>query len=66
MNLARLSDALDATDPLLETERCPRQLEIDYQAAALMKIQALAGGIGGEEQSCRTARESAQVLSTLG
>src|ERR1700681_333061 len=49
VNAARLTDAIDATDTLLEAHRIPRQLEIDDDSARLVKVQALAGGVGGQK-----------------
>ena len=56
VNASRLPDALDSADPLLEAKRCPRQLEIDHQPTALVKVEPFAGGIGCEEHRRCAAR----------
>src|ERR1700681_2031972 len=49
VNAGRLTDAIDAVNTLLEAHRIPRQLEIDDDAARLVKVQPLAGGVGGQK-----------------
>ena len=44
-----LAEPIDAADALLEPQRIPRQLDIDDEPAAVMQVQALAGGIGRDE-----------------
>ena len=46
---ALLAEPVDAADALLEPQRVPRQLDIDHQPAAVMQVQAFAGGVGGDE-----------------
>ena len=46
---AALPEAIDAADALLEPQRIPRQLDIDDQPAAMMQVEAFAGGIGRDE-----------------
>jgi len=65
VHATRLPDALDAADSLLHAEWCPRQLEIDHKAAAVLKVESLAGGIGGEQQPGRAVREAAEVVATF-
>jgi hypothetical protein len=46
---ALLTDPIDAADALLEPHRVPRQLEVDDEAAASVKVEAFCGGVGGEQ-----------------
>ena len=62
---APLSDAIDAADPLLEAHGIPRQLEIDHDAAASVEVQALSGGICGEQESCAAIGERVYGRSAL-
>src|SRR5436309_14236730 len=57
MNRALLADAIDPADPLLQTHRIPRQLEIDDDPAALMEVESLAGGVGREQHRAAAADE---------
>ena len=66
MNTSRLSDTLHAADSLFEAKRRPWQLEIDHQPATLVKVEPLAGRIGGKKNASCTARKTAQTLATLG
>ena len=61
VDASRLTDALDAADSLLEAKRRPWQLEVDHKAAAMLKVEPLAGGIGGEEQPRGAVGEGAKV-----
>ena len=65
MHAAGLTDALDAADPLFETQRRPGQLEVDDETTTLLEVEPLAGGVGGEEESSGAVGEAAQVLVTL-
>src|SRR5687767_15172795 len=49
MHSARLSDAIDATDALLEAYRIPRQLQIDDKPACPVKVQPFRACIGGDQ-----------------
>ena len=57
VNASRLPDSVDPADALLEPQRIPRQLEIDDDAAAMMEIQPLAGGVRGNEHVERAVVE---------
>ena len=46
VHAARLADPIDASDPLLETHRIPRQLEVDHHTTGMVKIQSFAAGVG--------------------
>ena len=50
MHSARLADPIDTANSLLEAHWIPRQLEVDHDPGYVVKIEPLAGGIGGEEQ----------------
>src|SRR3954470_14727114 len=63
MHSSRLADAIDATDPLLETHGVPRQLEVDHDPAVLLKIQPLAGSVGGQQNA--STRERLQRGASL-
>ena len=53
VNRLLLADAIDPTDPLLQTSRVPWKLEIDDEPAAALKVEAFSTGVGGEKQiSC--------------
>ena len=43
-----LADAVDATEPLLQSVRVPRQVVVDHQVGPL-QVDALAGGIGRDQ-----------------
>src|SRR5262245_16154563 len=49
MNAPRLADAIDAPDSLFEPQGIPRQLQVDHEPAAMLKVQALASRVGGEQ-----------------
>src|SRR5882672_7312353 len=40
VHAAALAEPIDAPDALLQAKRGPRQLEVDYEATAVMKIEA--------------------------
>src|SRR6476469_2592355 len=71
-----LTNPIDATDSLLEPHWIPWQFEIHHDPAVVMKIQSLAGGIGGEQQAtlpelgeCRSSfftRETAVKMRSVG
>ena len=63
MDAARLADALDAAYALFETEWSPWQLEVDHQAATVLKVEPLAGGVSGEEEPCGATGEGSKVLA---
>jgi hypothetical protein len=46
-----LTNPIDATHSLFEPHWIPWQFEIHHDPAVVMKIQSLAGGIGGEQQA---------------
>ncbi len=51
-----LAKTVDASGPLLEARRIPRQLEVDDASTAVMEVQALTACVGGKQQgrsSCR-------------
>jgi hypothetical protein len=62
----RLSQTFDSPDALLETDRRPRQLEIDHQSAALVEVQSFAGGVGREEQARAAGDELLQHFVPFG
>ncbi len=43
-----LTDAMDAPEPLFQPVWIPRQVVVDHQMGATLKIHALAGGIVGD------------------
>ena len=47
---AGLAEAFDAAEPLLKAGRVPGQVHVDEGAEGL-EVQALAGGIGGDDQA---------------
>src|SRR6185503_15573910 len=57
---ARLTDAVDAADALLEPHRIPRQLEVDDQAASPMQVEPLRSRVGGKKKRRGGTREFAQ------
>ena len=44
-----LPEAIDPADALFETQRIPRQLDIDDEPAAMVQVEAFTGGIGRDE-----------------
>jgi hypothetical protein len=58
VHTAALTDSIDATCALFEPNGVPWQLEVDHEPAALMKIQSLAAGVGGDEDGMLPAREA--------
>ena len=44
-----LAEPIDAADALLEAQRIPWQLQIDDEPAAVMQVQSLTSGIGGDQ-----------------
>ena len=65
VNAPRLSEAFNASNPLLQTYRRPRQLEVDHQPASVMKVETFAGCVGGEQQASVAADELRQDLLPL-
>ena len=53
---ASLSKAIDTANALFESQRIPRQLDIDDQPAAMMQVQSFAGRIGRDEDVERGLR----------
>jgi hypothetical protein len=49
MNNVPLTEAIHPPDALLEPDRIPGQLEIDYQAAAALQVQAFGACVGSQE-----------------
>ena len=45
----RLAVAVDAADALLEPVRVERDVEVDQSVAVVLEVDALAGGVGGEQ-----------------
>ena len=46
-----LADAVDAAEPLFEPVRVPRQVVVDHQMRAALKVDAFAGGIVGDHDA---------------
>jgi hypothetical protein len=65
VNTPRLPDTLDPADTLLQAQRCPRLLEIDYQTASLLQIETFAGGIRCEQEWAIADCEATQALPAL-
>ena len=65
MNRPLLADAIHAADALLEPHGVPGQLEVDDEAAALLQVQAFAGGVGGEQHARAPAGERADGVGPL-
>jgi hypothetical protein len=60
-----LSDAIDASDPLLEAARIPRQLEVDDHPAAVVQVEPFGGGIGRKQHYAGRRPEHSQHLGAL-
>jgi hypothetical protein len=60
-----LADPIDSAGSLLQPERRPRQLEVYDEAASMVKIETLAGGVGREQQPHRTGGELSQGVRSL-
>src|SRR5262249_34197872 len=52
----RLHFAIDAAVALLDPTGIPRQVEMEKVRAVRLKVQALAGGIGGQQDAQRVLR----------
>ena len=53
---AGLAEAVDAADALLEPVRIERNVVVQDAAAVGLQVDALAGGVGGEQDADRVAR----------
>ena len=72
-----LAVAVDAADALLEPVRVERDVEVDQPVAVVLQVDALAGGVGGQQdpnrrlggilvEPCRiSSRVSASVLPSM-
>src|SRR5205823_14509206 len=60
MDRPPLADAIDAADPLLETARIPRKLEVHHQAAAVVEVEAFGGRIGRQQDRVRRRGEAGE------
>src|SRR5580765_7363445 len=52
-----LAEAVDAPDALFQTDRIPRQLEIDDQTAPALKVQPFGPGVSGQQEIRAACRE---------
>ena len=52
-----LANPIDSADALFEPHRIPRQLEVDDEPAGLVKVQAFARGVGGQQDPDGSRRE---------
>ena len=50
MNATSLSNPVDASDALFQSERRPRNFEVDDKTAAVVEVKAFARGIGCKQQ----------------
>src|SRR5687768_2994456 len=66
MNRSCLPDAIDASDTLLNTGWRPRHLEMHDEPAPLLKVQSLAGRVGGEQHLRRAGGEGVNNLGPFG
>jgi hypothetical protein len=62
MHPLALPKTIHAADALLEPQRRPGQLEVDDQAAALLKIESLACGVGCQQQTRPALSELSERL----
>ena len=46
-----LADAVNAAEPLLDAVRVPRQVVVDHQMRAALKVHAFAGGVVGDHHA---------------
>jgi hypothetical protein len=49
MNTTSLSNPVDSADALFQAQRRPRNFKVDDEAAPVVEVQALAGGVGREQ-----------------
>ncbi|MDP2390482.1 MAG: hypothetical protein Q8N52_09175, partial [Acidobacteriota bacterium] len=49
MDAPLLAESIDPPDALFEANRIPRHFQIDDQATAVVQVEALTGGVGGDE-----------------
>src|SRR6188474_2737890 len=66
MNRSSLPDAIDAADTLLNTGWRPGDLEMNNEAALLLKVQSLAGRVGGEKYLRRARVECVDDVGPFG
>ena len=52
-----LAEPIDPAHALLESQRIPRQLEIDDDATTMMQVEAFTGRVGGDEHINRALVE---------
>ena len=57
MDRSPLADTINASNPLLEPHRIPRELEVDDDATPLVQVEPFSGCVGGEQNGSFTARE---------
>ena len=60
----RLADTVDAADALFDPHRVPRHVEVDDDVAEL-QVQALAAGVGRDQDCARRARTPAAPWRAL-
>jgi hypothetical protein len=61
-----LPDAIDASDPLLESARIPRQLEIHHHPATVVQVEPFGSGVGGKEDDAgRRSEDTKDVRAFL-
>ena len=65
MHAARLPEAIDTADALLEAERRPWQLEVHDEPAAVMEIETFARCVGREKHHRFARRETAQRIEAF-
>src|SRR5688572_27348369 len=59
VNRARLAYPIDSAHALLDARRRPRHFEMNHQPAAVVKVQTLAGCVGGQEHTSLAGGERA-------
>ena len=60
-----LPEPIDPADALLQPLRRPGSFEIDHEPAAMVEIEALAGGIGREKHRSAARRELPEHVGAL-
>src|SRR5262249_14100092 len=63
---AGLTQAIDPAGALLDPRCAPRQLVMDDEAAMVMKVEALGGGVGGEERDAAVIEAILDLPSCAG
>ena len=66
MHSSLLANAIDTADPLLQPQGIPRQLQVDYEPALRLQVQALAGSVGCHQDAPLASGEGGDKIAADG